>query len=369
MSIEDIRFTETDTNTVKGEVIAAYERMAGRTLAASDPVRLFLESLASVIAHQRALIDFTGKMNLLAYARGDYLDHIGLLVGTERLPAAAATAHFEIKLSALRPDSVVIPKGTRIGTAEQVLFALDADTIIKAGGLTARVSGTCTEKGGVGNGYAAGTIRDIVDPIPYVTSITNTTVSEGGANAEDDDAFRRRIQEAPEHFSTAGPNTAYAYFAKKASPLIADVKCTSPAPGVVNIYPLLTAGQLPGEEILNAVKAVLSDDSVRPLTDKVEVRSPSGVSYDVNLTYYIDEENAARATEIKAAVERTVDDYILWQRARIGRDVNPTELYYRIRGAGAKRAVITAPTFTAVGETSIATVRGKTVAYGGLEDG
>jgi len=220
---------------------------------------------------------------------------------------------------AARPDSVVIPKGTRIGTAEQVFFALDTNTIIKAGELTARVSGTCTEKGSAGNGYAGGTIHDIVDPIPYVASIANTTVSEGGADTEEDGAFRRRIQEAPEHFSTAGPNAAYEYFAKTASPLIADVKCTSPAPGVVNIYPLLTAGQLPGEEILSAVKAVLTDDSVRPLTDKVEVRSPSVVSYDMNLTYYIDEENAARATEIKAAVERAIDDYILWQRARIGR--------------------------------------------------
>ena len=105
MSLPEVNFVETDTNTIKSEIIAGYERAAGRSLAHGDPVRLFLESMASVIAHQHVLINDTGKMNLLAYARGDYLDHIGLLVGTYRMPAVAATAQSRVTRPCARMQS------------------------------------------------------------------------------------------------------------------------------------------------------------------------------------------------------------------------------------------------------------------------
>ncbi len=66
--MKDIEFVNTDTNTIKTNVITVYEGLSGRTLAAGDPIRLFLESIASIIAQQRAIINFTGKMNLLAYS-------------------------------------------------------------------------------------------------------------------------------------------------------------------------------------------------------------------------------------------------------------------------------------------------------------
>ena len=192
MSLPEVNFVETDTNTIKSGIIAGYERAAGRLLAYGDPVRLFLESIASLVAHQRVLINDTGKMNLLAYARGDYLDHIGLLVGAYRIPAAAATVQFRVTLSAVRPNAVTIPKGTRISAAENVFFSLDQDVVVAAGATEITVHGTCTEKGVAGNGYAPGEIKTIVDPIPYVQTMINTTRSEGGMDIEHDDAFRMR---------------------------------------------------------------------------------------------------------------------------------------------------------------------------------
>ena len=367
MTLSDISFVETDTNTIKAEIITGYERVSGRALALGDPVRLFLESIASVIAHQHTLIDFTGKMNMLTYSRGDYLDQIGILVGAKRIPPAAATAQFKITLSATRPNAVTIPKGTRINASEAVFFALDKDTVILSGETEATVSGTCTDKGAVGNGYAPGEIKTIVDPVPYVQTIINTTMSEGGADIEGDDGFRTRIQEAPEHFSVAGPAAAYAYFAKSASALIIDVAVTTPNPGEVNLYPLLQGGSLPGEEVLHEVSAMLTADDVRPLTDKVTVTAPTTVSYNIDLIYYVASEDATREAAIKSEVEQAIEEYIIWQRSKIGRDINPTELQYRIRAAGAKRAVITAPEFAAVAETAIAVIGTKRITYGGLE--
>lgn len=369
MNLPDIKFVETDTNTIKAEVITKYEHVSGRMLAPGDPVRLFLESMASVIAHQRTLIDFAGKMNLLAYSRGDYLDHIGILVGAKRIPRAAATAQFKATLSAPRPNAVTIPKGTHVNASELVSFALDKDTVILPGETEATVSGTCTDKGVAGNGYTPGEIKIIADPVPYVQTIINTTTSEGGADIESDDRFRMRIQEAPEHFSVAGPAAAYAYFVKSVSALITDVVVTSPNPGEVNVYPLLQKGVLPGDEVLREVREVLSADDVRPLTDKVSVIAPTTINYNIDVVYYIDAEDATLEATIKSAVENTIEEYIVWQRSKIGRDINPTELQYRVRAAGAKRAVISAPSFAVISDTAVAVVGTKQIAYGGLERG
>lgn len=188
-------------------------------------------------------------------------------------------------------------------------------------------------------------------------------------NIEHDDAFRMRIQEAPEHFSVAGPSAAYKYFAKSASAMIIDVAVTSPGPGEVNVYPLLIDGGLPGDEMLREVDRVVNASDVRPLTDKVKVLAPTEEPYDLELTYYIDEVDSTREISIKSAVEQAIDDFVTWQRSKIGRDINPTELQYRIRAAGAKRVAVTSPQFIAVGETSVGVIRGKQITYGGLEHG
>ena len=90
MTLPEISFVETDTGNIESAIITTYEALAGRTLAQGDPIRLFLLSVAAIIVQQRVLIDYSAKMNLLAYAEGDYLDHIGNLVGVTRLPSAAA---------------------------------------------------------------------------------------------------------------------------------------------------------------------------------------------------------------------------------------------------------------------------------------
>ena len=69
-------------------------------------------------------------------------------------------------------------------------------------------------------------------------------------------------------------------------------------------------------------------------------------------------------TEVAAAV----DDYILWQKSKIGRDINPSELTRRMVNAGAKRVAITHPAFAAAGQYEVAVCGTRSVTYGGLED-
>jgi len=368
-NLPQITFAEKSAAAIGAAVITAYEAIAGFTLAPGDPRRLFLLTIADIIAQQRVLIDYTGKQNLLAFATGDNLDHIGVLVGTDRLPAAAATVTLRFTLSALQPEAVIIPAGTRATPGENLLFATTATVTVPAGQTHVDVGAVCTETGAKGNGYAPGQINKIVDPIQWVASVSNTTTSEGGADIESDDAYRERIRQAPEQFSTAGPDGAYLYHAKKASALIIDVSVISPSPGVVEIRPLLAGGEIPGQEILDAVAAACSDKSVRPLTDNVSVLAPTVVAFDVDVTYWIDSDNSAIAASIQAAVEQAVADWVLWQKSKLGRDVNPSELTARMVNAGAKRVLVTSPAYTAVTKSQVAVAGAVTKTFGGLEDG
>lgn len=366
--LPDITFAERDPTAIELNIVGTVEGYLDRTLARADPLRLYLMGLEAIIIQQREIIDRGAKMNLLAFAEGDFLEHHGVLVDTDRLEATAATVTLRLTLSAAREAATAIPAGTRVTAGDGVYFAIDDAAIIPAGGTSITVAATCTETGTKGNGYVAGEIKTLTDPVPFVATVANTTTSEGGADREKDDDYRSRIQEAPERFSVAGPSGAYEYFAKATNPLIADVKAKNGGAGVVNVYVLLQGGKLPGEEILAAVDETLSNDKIRPLTDNVNVLAPTAVDYDVNVKYWVSRDDATELVEIQNAVEKAVQDYVSWQKAKMGRDINPTELYYRIREAGAKRAEITEPVFTAVNAASVAIAKNVTVNLEGLED-
>ena len=331
-------------------------------------MRVLLKAFLAILIQQRLLIDQTGKQNLLAYATDERLDHLGILVGVERLQASRAVTTVEVKLSAERAQATVIKKGTRVTADNTIFFALDDDLIFSAGQTSKTCAATCTQTGEAGNGYLAGELNRVVDPQAFLLSIVNTTTSEGGADIETDDALRERIQLAPESFSCAGSELAYKFHAMSVNALISDVFVTSPQPGYVDCYVLLKGGNLPNTELLNAVANHLNEKTVRPLTDFVTVKRPGVLNYNLNVSYWISQDDSINAAQITAAAESAVQDYVEWQRQILGRDLNPDELIYRLKSAGVKRVVVTSPAYTAIGAGVVAIPNQINVTFAGLED-
>lgn len=102
-------------------------------------------------------------------------------------------------------------------------------------------------------------------------------------DGETDDKLRDRIKLAPERFTTAGSRGSYIYHAKSADSTIVDVAVQSPAPGIVNIYPLVATGA-PAQAVLDAVAAKCSAEDVRPLTDYVQALAPVKTDYAIAVT-------------------------------------------------------------------------------------
>ncbi len=366
-NLNPISFADADAETVKTEIIKKYEEASGRTLALGDPIRLFLLTVADVIIHQHELINFTGRMNLLAYAEGDYLDHLGALLDVGRIQSQPASVTLKFTLSTSENGATVIPKGTRVtGGDEKIYFAVDEDTTIPSGEKEGTVKATCTENGTKGNGFSIGTLNKLVDPLPFVGSVSNTTISAGGGDMEADDSYRERIHEAPESFSDAGSYGAYKYWAKTANADVSDVYVSSPSAGEVLIVPLLSGGKIPEQEVLDKVMEVCSAEKVRPLTDHVTVSAPTTVSYDVSASYTISSDNKAHASEIQAAVKQAVDDYILWQGEKLGRDIDPSKLYALMVKAGAEKVTVTSPALTTVDADKIAVASTPDITFGGV---
>lgn len=366
--LPDIQFVDADVNKIVQNMITTYEAITNRKLYPADPVRLFLLSIAQLIVQQRAVINQTAKQNLLRYAQGDYLDHLGSMVETERLAAAPAMTTVRFHLSIPLAEAVLIPAGTRISPGNEMFFATSRVGEIKPGALLIDLTCSCLTPGQGGNGFVPGQISTLVDPIPWIDRVENITESSGGTDREDDDRYRQRVYTSPERFSVAGPTGGYEYWARSANKDILDVLVWSPAPIEVEIRVLMRDGELPSLDILQAVHAACNSDRVRPLTDKVTVLAPDAVNFDIDMTYWIDSRNATDAASIQSRVQQAVETYIQWQKARIGRDINPSELIRLIMNAGARRVAITSPTYTIIDKTQVATAGIPKVKYGGIED-
>lgn len=337
-------------------------------LGKADDRRIILLAGAYFIYQGYMYMDDAGKMGLLKYSRGDYLENLGALKHIYRKPATGSSVTIRFTMNSIRASATGIPKGTRVTAGDGIYFATTEYAEIAIGKTFVDVQAVCTTTGANTNNYDIGDISTIVNPVAFIDSAKNTTKPENGADIESDESLRQRIYIAPASYSTAGSVDSYEYFVRQYSTDISNVRITSPSPGIVQIRYLLKNGAVPKQESINGLKEFLSDSSIRPLTDKVEVLAPEQKKYSINITYYINRSNQAMANTIQEKVNKAVLDYVVWQRSEIGRDINPDVLKQKIVNAGAKRAEIVMPLFTVVDENSVADLDKQTVKYGGLEN-
>lgn len=346
-----------------------YRELTGQTvnLAPADPVRLVLYSCALQLYQIMQYVDSAGRLNLLKYSYGEYLDNLAALRGLKRQSATPATTTVRFEISEVLASVYSIPQGTRVTDGNNTVFATDEYAEIAIGDTTVDVPCTCIVAGVQGNGFGVGTFTTLVEALPFVSSVSNLTVTAGGSDEESDEAFAERIYLSSDSYSTAGPAAAYQYWAKAYNPGIGDVYVSSPAPCEVVVSVLMSDGSIPSAEIISGLEDYLSDSNIRPLTDQVTVSAPTQTTFNVTLTYYINSADAAKATQIQNDVTAAINSYIEWQTTKIGRDINQSELISRVMTAGAKRVVVTAPVYTQMTAGAVAKLGTKTITYGGLE--
>ena len=367
----DFDFVETDSAKIYTAIIGNLMDYCNEPLYPGDERRIFGEGLVMVLTALYSEFNDAMKQRTLRYARGTVLDAIGDRYGVTRLAPDNASAVFRFTASSTQSENIIIPAGTRITPDGSVYFATQETAVLPAGEAYVDLIGVCISGGSAHNGYTEGSISTLVDLIPYIASAVNITATTGGDdgepyNEDGDNKYRERIRLSPASLSTAGPESAYRYFALSADPDIVDVAIDCPVdePNTVNLYPLMVGGELPDEATLQKVSDALADD-VRPMTDRVQVLVPEVVTYSVEIKYYCTKDDEAATIQTIEGDGGAIDKYNEWQTAALGRSINPDQLRRFIlaptEGTGALRVDVVSPTYTELSKSQVAKLSGSPV--------
>ncbi len=369
-------FLPVDSDALITELVADYEQLLGVSVQPSSVDRLLIQWVAHAILRERVRANVIGNQNLPSRAEKGNLDALAALYGGPARPEAQPAVCTErFSISAGQETSILVPKGTRVtDMSGGLVWETTEDAYIAIGTTSVDVPIRCQTAGTVGNGFEPGQIGTAIDIIEYFESCRNITASDAGADAATDDEYYELMRASQDAASTAGPRGAYEYIARQVSTKIADVVANRPDDGCVSLYILMDDGTPAQNEVKNAVFSACSADNVRPLTDSVSVGDPQTVEYDIALTYYVPSDSELSSVAIENAVEAAVQEYIAWQSAKLGRDINPSKLISLLMATGVKRVAVTSPAYQALRDgrndtiPQVAVLGEKTVTNGGFED-
>lgn len=360
-------FINTDPAQTQARLEELWGQITNKPLLPAQPEQLFIHTLAYILSLHKIQVQYTGEQNLVNYATEERLDHLGERLGVVRLPGAAARCTLRFTLAQALGFDLLIPQGTRAGiSGTTVQFATIADLQIPAGNLTGDAIAQSTNIGRSGNGFAIGQIIQLPAPIAYVQSVSNTTISSGGADVESDDRLRTRIKLAPNLFSTAGSSGSYEYHALTADPSIIDVAIVEPARGRVHVYVLADTG-IPSSETLQKVLAALSDKKVRPLTDEVSVLPPSAVNFEIeaNITLLA----GADAASLQVLLQQSAETFTQELRSKLGKDIVPSQIVSALSLPGVYQVELVSPAFDELEASQWANCTDITLNLVGVTDG
>ncbi|CAM3806907.1 Baseplate protein J [Pseudomonas reidholzensis] len=156
---------------------------------------------------------------------------------------------------------------------------------------------------------------------------------------EEDDALRERVQLVYEGLTTAGPRNSYILHARNASGLVADATAESPSPAVVDLTVLSLVGDGTADaELLATVDAQVNDDDVRPVADRVNLRSAQILPYQIEAVVYL-ASNGPEGEAVLAEAKRRLE---AWKnpRRRLGVEVSRSAIDAQLHVDGVSRVEV-----------------------------
>ncbi|ENX53220.1 baseplate assembly protein [Acinetobacter sp. TG19627] len=159
---------------------------------------------------------------------------------------------------------------------------------------------------------------------------------------ESDDALRYRASLAFDSLSVAGPTSAYEFHALTADGRVADAKASSPAPSeaLVTILQRDTVNGEATQDLLASVNHYLSDETRRPVADRLTVQSVEAIDFELIATIYT--KNFPEADPLILAARTAVQTYFEENR-RIGRTIYLSKIFNLLHVAGVVHVEIDNP--------------------------
>ena len=244
----DLSFLETDSQQIYENVISSLEESVGEPLYPGDERRVFGDALVALFVSIYNEVNDACKQKMLQYARGEVLDAIGARYNCTRIIPSVAHTTLRFSIKSMLSRNIIIEEGTRVTPDNEIYFQTSRTVVLQTGDLYVDVPAVACETGAIYNGYAIGTLNQLVDLVPYIDEVTNTVETFDGDDGEPypekdggigDDKYRERIKLAPTALSVAGPHDAYKYHVLSADSTIADAAIVSKKETVnksLNVY-------------------------------------------------------------------------------------------------------------------------------------
>ncbi|MBC2855353.1 baseplate J/gp47 family protein [Cetobacterium sp. 2A] len=302
--------------------------------------------------------------NYLAYARGDRLDLKATIFGerAKRNKASHAKVIMECHISQPVERIVFIQKGTRFLHGENIFHSLEEGAIYP-GKTKTTILAQAENPGDIGE-ILAGEITQIIDRYDYYQSCTNPQNVSKGGNEEDDEQYRKRMEEIPESFTSAGSEGSYKFWTKKVSQLVNQVIVKTPRPNEIDIYVYGFNEQITTEE-KEAIKDFLTNLDRLPLNDLVTIKDPEIINIDLNIDYYLYDNEIRNVETIKSSLLKKLN--LHFKKIQIGDNLNTQDIIRIIKNEDIKKCEITSPEELEITETSLIKCNSITLNYRGVE--
>ncbi|MCP1354672.1 baseplate J/gp47 family protein [Aneurinibacillus migulanus] len=232
----------------------------------------------------------------------EYLEKRAAEFGVYPKPAVKATGH----VTFTGMDGTEIPLGTEVltsDTAPVIFVTTEVKTVI---GGTATVAAEAKVGGRNGN-VLAGAISLVGGNISGISSVTNESAFDGGADVESDEAFLNRYLEKVQKPATSGNVNHYVQWAKEVAGVY-DAKCFPVwnGNGTVKVVLLDEDGTAPPQSTIDAVIAYINDGRI-PIGADLTVVGATEVSINVNAKVTLT--SGATLDGVKAEFEEILRSY------------------------------------------------------------
>jgi phage-related baseplate assembly protein len=360
-----LNFLDTNTAEILRAAQGYFEAASNRTLYPAQVENLLLHTLAYRESRLRNNIQWCAEQNLVAYAIGEHLDALGVMMDTRRLQPTAAECRVQFTLDAPTQPGRSFPAGTRITTEDgKIVFeTLDACYVITGQTHSSIVGARCITLGTAANGLDKGVLcaldtdatwgthsadADGVASVRFPTplsapsrnesairavdgvSVKNVTATEGGGDLETDTAYRERLSLSAARFGCGGSAKAYRYWALSASSLVADALAdkSNDDSGNIHLYILSKDGKA-SYDLCKIVENFCNQDTVRLINDFVRVFPATECPYRIKaeITVYDTHDPEIVLDKVRALAH----EYTLRQQVKLGADVTPTQVLMALK--------------------------------------
>ena len=359
-----VKLIEGDAQKIYKEAIEIHEAISGERLSPADEKAHIYSTIAMILGDILYGANDIDIQNYLPYAKGERLDLKSIIYGerARRNEASHAKVTMECYISEIVDRAVYIKKGTGFLHGENIFYSLE-EGIINPGQIKTTILAQAEKSGDIGE-ILAGEITQIIDRYDYYESCLNPQKVSKGANREDDEQYRKRLEEIPESFTSAGSEGAYKFWTKKVSPLVNQVVVKTPRPNEIDIYVYGFNEEVTLEE-KEAIKEFLTDLDRLPLNDLVTIKNPTIVNVDLNIDYYLYEGEIRSVETIKMTLMQKLRDH--FTKMQIGDKLNLQDIIRIIKNEDIRRCEILSPGNLEITDVSLIKCDSITLNYRGVE--